>query len=84
MNDLGIQYILSSQNEDGGWGYNPGQTSMIEAASSSLLSLYANGVRGDYQQRAIVWIINAQNKDGGWGINQLDHESGWQVKGNLN
>jgi hypothetical protein len=75
----GINFIISSQNQDGGWGYKPGQASIIEAASSSLLSLYAIGFREDFQQRAVEWLSNAQNSDGGWGINQWDHESSWQT-----
>ena len=75
----GIQYLLSCQNKDGGWGYFPDQTSSVESTSCVVLVLQDQENLSDFYSQAIHWLINAQNNDGGWGINQWDHQSGWQT-----
>ena len=75
----GIQYLLSSQNNDGGWGYFPNQTSSVEPTSCVVLVIKEQEKLRDFHSQAIEWLINAQNNDGGWGINRLDNKSGWQT-----
>ena len=75
----GITYLLSSQNEDGGWGYFPDQTSSVESTSCVILVLKEQENFSDSYSQANRWLINAQNNDGGWGINLWDNQSGWQT-----
>jgi len=79
MDNPGINYLLSCQNEDGGWGYLPNQTSSVESTSCVVLVLNEQEELRDSHSQAIEWLINAQNNDGGWGINQWDNKSGWQT-----
>ena len=74
-----IDYLISAQNESGGWGYSTYQQPMIEPTSAVLLALRNEPRASDAYQRGITWLVNSQHKDGGWGINQNDPDSGWQT-----
>lgn len=73
-----IDYLISNQSEDGGWGYLPGQSSAVEPTSIAVLGLEDKEGANDNYDRGFDWLIAAQNKDGGWGIGTADRTSGWQ------
>jgi hypothetical protein len=72
-------FLLSLQNQDGGWGYGPQQNSAVEPTSAALLSI-RESLPGAHALRAgIGWLRSAQHDDGGWGFNSSDPESAWQT-----
>jgi hypothetical protein len=74
-----VRFLLSNQNQDGGWGYAPQQSSAVEPTSAVLLALREDPSCTQSCHRAIDWLQGAQHDDGGWGFNSRDKESGWQT-----
>ena len=72
-------FLMSNQNPDGGWGYSPGQNSIVEPTSAVLLALLENSSGSGSSGLAIDFLRRFQHKDGGWGFNSLDLESSWQT-----
>ena len=75
-----LDFILASQNGDGGWGYKPGGMSYVEPTSAVLLALESTG------QSAVAvythgrdFLLQLQRPDGGWSIAALDPDSGWMT-----
>ena len=79
MAQTGMNFLISSQNDDGGWGYFPNQTSSVEPTCCAILVLRDQQDWLESYNSAVKWLVNTQNNDGGWGINQWDKESGWQT-----
>ena len=69
-------YLLSRQNEDGGWGYC-GARSWTEPTAWALLALIASGNRGRPFERGYDWIRRHQRQDGGWSPSDEVRESTW-------
>jgi hypothetical protein len=78
MIDSGLEFILSEQNNDGGWGYHPGEDSSMEPTAAAMISL-RDSEADSVLERAIQWVLEGQNADGGWGINSQDDESNWHT-----
>jgi hypothetical protein len=74
-----VRFLLSNQNQDGGWGYAPQQSSAVEPTSAVILALREVPSCAEPCHRAVDWLRGAQNPDGGWGFNTRDKESGWQT-----
>ncbi len=74
-----VEYLLTSQQKNGGWGYSPGQRGVVEPTALVLLALREDPRAKNAVQRGMEWLLQCQNPDGGWGINEDDHESGWQT-----
>jgi hypothetical protein len=74
-----VDFLISSQNSDGGWGYAPQQGSAVEPTSAVLLALREDPSCIGLYRRASDWLRSAQHEDGGWGFNSKDKESGWQT-----
>lgn len=73
-----LEFLYTTQNPDGGWGYAPGQTSAMEPSAAILLALAS--VPGDEAaRRAFDWLLAGQHADGGWGYSQADAESTWHT-----
>ncbi len=79
MKSPAVKFLLSNQNQDGGWGYGPQQSSAVEPTSAVLLALREDPFCDQSCRRAIDWLRSAQHPDGGWGFNSEDKESGWQT-----
>jgi hypothetical protein len=72
-------FLLLSQNSDGGWGYAPGQHSIIEPSAAAALALRNDPEAREPYEGALAWIRAAQHRDGGWGLNPKDAQSSWQT-----
>ena len=79
MKYAAINFLISNQNSDGGWGYAAGQNSIVEPTSAVLLALIENSSDSRSFGLAIDWLRRIQHQDGGWGFNSLDLESSWQT-----
>ncbi len=79
MNPSGETFLISNQNADGGWGYAPQQSSLVEPTSAAVLALKEGPSGAPSRGLAIEWLRNAQHIDGGWGFSAGDAESAWQT-----
>jgi hypothetical protein len=68
-------FLLQSQNADGGWGYRVRGMSYVEPTAAVLLALSDQTARA----RGCDFLLSLQHADGGWGIAALDTESGWMT-----
>ena len=75
------EFLVGSQNPDGGWGYRRHGTSYVEPTSAVMLALEnsAARTRSEVEGRARDFLLSIQHADGGWGIGALDAESGWMT-----
>ena len=69
------QFLLDSQNSDGGWGYFPGKQSWLEPTVYAALGLVDDP--GGAAHRAWKLLKTWQNADGGWRPNAAVPESTW-------
>ncbi len=74
-----IDYIISTQDESGGWGYSAGRRPVVEPTAAVLLAIRDEPLAVNSFSRGVSWLLSCQHKDGGWGINEDDPESGWQT-----
>lgn len=72
-------FIRSTQNADGGWGYKPRGMSYVEPTAAILLALDGDASSESARARAHAWLRQLQHPDGGWGIAAIDDESGWMT-----
>jgi Squalene-hopene cyclase C-terminal domain/Prenyltransferase and squalene oxidase repeat len=72
-------FLISSQNRDGGWGYKRGGMSYVEPTAAVLLALADVPPAMSEYNRAARLLHELQHDDGGWGIAGLDGESGWMT-----
>ena len=79
MNSSAKDFLLSTQNPDGGWGYAAGEASIVEPTATVALALTDASVDAEACRRALAWLHATQHRDGGWGIGAEDRESGWQT-----
>ena len=63
-----VRWLVSSQNEDGGFGLAPSSPSDSDITGAVVQALAVVGrVRGQATQRAVGWLRANQNDDGGFG-----------------
>ncbi len=76
----GTDFLITSQNPDGGWGYKRGGTSFVEPTASAIIALREtrNSSSPTYA-RGLAFLRQLQHPDGGWGIAAIDQESGWMT-----
>jgi len=79
MYEKALDFLLSAQNQDEGWGYAPGHASTVEATAAATLALHTEPIGAEALGRALDWLRSAQNRDGGWGLVAGDPTSGWQT-----
>ena len=60
-----LEFLLRTQNADGGWGYFPGKTSWLEPTAYAMLALHGTGGSAALA-RAWALIGSWQLDDGGW------------------
>lgn len=76
MSSRARSFLLATQNPDGGWGYAPGQASLVEATAAVVLALDDPAPAAE-RERALAWLQGGQHADGGWGLNHADTHSSW-------
>jgi len=81
MNERAEQFLLQSQNADGGWGYRIDRMSYVEPTAAALLALADSPSRilSEAEGRGKNFLLSLQQPDGGWGIAAMDSESGWMT-----
>jgi energy-coupling factor transport system substrate-specific component len=63
-----VSWLVSAQNDDGGFGLAPGSASDADMTGAVLQALAVVGrARGGPAQRAVAWLRANQNDDGGFG-----------------
>ena len=63
-----VSWLVSAQNDDGGFGLAPGSASDADMTGAALQALAVVGrARGGAAQRAVGWLRANQNDDGGFG-----------------
>ncbi|MGH2746185.1 MAG: ECF transporter S component, partial [Thermoleophilaceae bacterium] len=63
-----VRWLVSAQNDDGGFGVAPSSASDSDMTGATLQALAAVGrSRGESARRAMAWLRANQNDDGGFG-----------------
>lgn len=70
-----INFIVQSQNTDGGWGYFPGKESTPEPTAYALLALASFEEYSQIRQRALHFLLQNQHSSGGWAVSERDPEA---------
>jgi hypothetical protein len=79
MSEKPLDFLLTTQNPNGGWGYAPGEDSIVEASAAVSLAIAPHAEAQAAHSNCLSWLISSQNLDGGWGISSSDGKSGWQT-----
>jgi len=74
-----VEFLLSTQLADGGWGYLVGKTAGVEPTAACLAALRAAPEAREGCEKAIKWLMEQQHADGGWGMNAADEQSDWHT-----
>jgi hypothetical protein len=74
-----VDFLLRTENPDGGWGYATGQPTCVEPTAAVALALRDTPEAANAGARAVRWLCLAQHSDGGWGLQADDVQSGWQT-----
>lgn len=78
-----VNFIITNQNPDGGWGWEVGVASDIDDTSAAIMALRASGISHSSTviQDALNYIQSQQMADGGfpsWGASNSDSDS-WGI-----
>jgi len=76
--DQAIGFIKSHQNPDGGWGYEPRRSSLVEPTALSVLALHARG-NGPEAERGLAFLKSCQQEKGAVGTRPDDPEGSWMA-----
>jgi hypothetical protein len=61
------EFLLGQQNPDGGWGYQSGGTSAVEATAWAMMALaVCPAPPPEALARARTWLVESQHPDGSW------------------
>ncbi len=60
--------LVAAQNQDGGWGAEPGRTSNTEATALAVLALAHAKLSASPVQRGLQWLAARQTRDGSWAL----------------
>ncbi len=74
-----LDFLLATQDRDGGWAYTIGQPACVEPTAAAVLALRTEPALKTAAERGLAWLRAAQHRDGGWGLNAADPESAWQT-----
>jgi hypothetical protein len=75
--DTRRQYLLRTQNADGGWGYFPGKSSWLEPTAYAMLALHGDAGSPEALQRAWRLIEKWQLPDGSWCAGSQVQDGTW-------
>ncbi len=71
------EFLLRTQNPDGGWGYFPGKASWLEPTSYAMLALHGDAASPVALARAWTLIEKWQLPDGSWRAGAQVQEGTW-------
>jgi hypothetical protein len=76
-----IDFLLKTQNTDGGWGVVPGKRSQTDATALALLGLGSVKDRAlsVHMDKGLQWLTNQQKADGSWPVTTQVTESSWST-----
>jgi len=79
MTDAAVQFLLETQNPDGGWGAEKGRQSNTEATSMVILALSTirDTSLGERISKGLNWLTTRQNSDGSWPLTDNPKEPSW-------
>ena len=79
MIETAIEFLLKTQNADGGWGSQRGRRSSTESTALAVLALDAAADRSSAPalSRGIGWLAERQNADGSWPLATDMKEGSW-------
>jgi len=74
-----IDFLVSTQNADGGWGATPEGRSNTEATAVAVMALRAwhEKATPPSVDRGIAWLLTLQKSDGSWPIRGDVEDSSW-------
>jgi hypothetical protein len=64
-----LEFLVTNQNSDGGWGFHPAAPSAVEATAWAVMAILASGPAASHEEtlaRARNWLLEAQRDDGSW------------------
>src|ERR1043166_6663775 len=70
-------FLLNTQNPDGGWGYFPGKSSWLEPSAYAMLALCGSQKSGEALRRAWCLLEGWQLADGSWRVGAEGQEGTW-------
>ena len=73
--DTRLNFLRSTQNPDGGWGYFPGKRSWLEPSAYALLALHKD--TGAAVERAWKLLRSWQRSDGAWKPSEQVEDAHW-------
>lgn len=79
MIETAIDFLLKTQNPDGGWGAGKGNRSNTEATAFALMGLSSLGDRslGRSIDQGLNWLTDRQHADGSWPLTAQLKEGSW-------
>ncbi|MBI3665548.1 MAG: hypothetical protein HY236_04865 [Acidobacteria bacterium] len=79
MIEVAVDFLIETQNADGGWGTVVGKHSNAEATAFTILSLAAlkEETHRDGLSRAVAWLADRQNPDGSWPLTAALKDGSW-------
>jgi len=80
LDNICLPYLLSAQNENGGWGFHVGATSRAEPTAWALIALLECDSTSSHHEaasRAIQFLAAAQLPDGSWPSSPELREGCW-------
>jgi hypothetical protein len=61
-----VNFLRSTQNADGGWGFFPGKQSWLEPTAYALIALHGAAGQEEPSERGWRWVRSLQLPDGSW------------------
>ena len=63
-----LEFLVTHQNSDGGWGFHPASSSAVEATAWAMMALLASrpAASDEALDRAREWLLKTQRDDGSW------------------
>jgi Squalene-hopene cyclase C-terminal domain len=78
-------WLRKGQNRDGGWGYQPSQSSEPDSTGAALQALATAGSGGDPAADGARYLKRAQERDGGWALAETgptnSQSTAWAIQG---